>query len=80
MALLREKTPARDFSKQKMPTPKDIARDLRLHLCAAGARPLARRHGRWLPLDWAAEFPQLVDPIREVTDADAEAWLDRMTR
>ena len=43
-------------------------------------RPLVWRQGRWLPFDWAAEFPQLADSIREVTDAYAEAWLDRVTR
>jgi hypothetical protein len=42
-------------------------------------RPLVWRHGRWLPFDWAAEFPQLADPIREVTDAYSEAWLDIAT-
>lgn len=43
-------------------------------------RPLVWRHGRWLPFDWAAEFPQLAGPIREVTDAYSEAWLDTVTR
>lgn len=43
-------------------------------------RLLVWRHGQWLPFDWAAEFPQLADQIHELTDAYAEAWLDRVTR
>jgi len=43
-------------------------------------RPLVWRHGQWLPFDWATEFPQLAEAIREVNDAYAEAWLDRVTR
>jgi len=38
------------------------------------------RHGQWLPFDWAAEFLRLADPIREVSDAYTEAWLDTVTR
>jgi len=42
--------------------------------------PLVRRHGQWLPFDWAVEFPQLADRIQEVTDAFTEAWLNTVTR
>ena len=42
--------------------------------------PLVRRHGQWLPFDWAVEFPQLADRIQEVTDAYTEAWLNTVTR
>ena len=41
---------------------------------------LVWRDDRWLPFDWAAEFPQLADPIRAVTTAYAEAWFENVTR